>query len=118
MKALCYILALVFVVSGGAKLASLPFEVEAFMRWGYPSWFMYTTGVLEVAGAIGLVIPRLSALAGACLAGLMLGAIATHLLHAEWVMFFVALGIATLCAIRAWLGRLEILQLFASKHRN
>ncbi|WP_290888147.1 DoxX family protein [Arenimonas sp.] len=103
-----YTLALVFAASGIAKLLSLPFEVEAFARWGYPPYFMYLTGVLEVAGAIGLLVRRVSALAALCLAGLMLGAIATHLVHREWAMLVLASGIAALAAWRGWSGRGEI----------
>lgn len=106
------VLALVFLVSGGAKLAALPFEVQAFARWGYPLEFMYLTGVLEVAGAVGLTIPRLSALASICLAALMLGAIGTHLIHQEWPMLVIATVIASLAAWRGWRGRNDAFNLF------
>ena len=89
------------------------FEVAAFARWGYPPLFMTFTGVLEVAGAIGLLLPRLSALASACLLGLMLGAIGTHILHQEWPMLALAMAITALAAWRAYLGRAEIRQLWA-----
>ena len=39
-KALSILLALIFLASGLAKLASLEFELVAFERWGYPIWFM------------------------------------------------------------------------------
>lgn len=106
-----YLLAFIFAASGGAKLLALPFEVEAFARWGYSPNFMYFIGVLEIAGAIGLLIPRLSALASLCLAALMLGAIGTHLTHGEWPMFVVASAIAALATWRGWSGRAEILLL-------
>ncbi len=103
-----WLLAAIFAASGIAKLLALPFEVEAFARWGYPPAFMVLVGALEVAGAAGLLVPRLSALASACLAALMLGAIGTHLLHAEWPMLALATGIAALAAWRSWVGRAEI----------
>lgn len=112
LRVVCYFLAALFLVSGGAKLASLPFEVEAFERWGYPLALMYVTGTLEVAGALGLLVPRLSSLASICLAGLMLGAIGTHAMHGEWPMFVVALVITATAAWRGWQGRKEILRLF------
>ena len=62
-----YILALIFFASGGAKLLSLPFEVDAFLRWGYPREFMYFTGIVEIIGAFGLLITRLSSLSSLCL---------------------------------------------------
>ena len=63
-KLLTYLLALVFFLSGAAKLLGLEFEIQAFDRWGYPLWFMYLSGVVEVAGAIGLLLPRISAAFG------------------------------------------------------
>lgn len=108
-----YALALIFAGFGGAKLLALPFEVEAFARWGYSPTFMTITGALEVAGAVGLLIPRLSALAATCLAALMLGAIATHLIHQEWPMLVVAVAITCLAAWRGWVGRGEIRRLLS-----
>ena len=117
MRTLAIFLALVFVLSGLAKLLALPFETEAFARWGYPLWFMYFTGLLEVAGAVGLLLPRLSALASGCLAALMLGAVATHAVHAEWPMFAVASAILILAAWRGWKGRAEVADLFRGAGR-
>lgn len=111
MRITSYVLALIFAASGGAKLLSLPFEVDAFARWGYPPAFMYVTGTLEVLGAIGLLIPRLSSLASLCLAALMLGAIGTHLLHGEWPMLAVAFAIMFTSAWHGWVGRADILKL-------
>lgn len=108
IRILCFILAAIFAASGIAKLASLPFEVEAFARWGYPPAFMYFTGALEVAGAVGLLVPRLSAAASLCLSGLMIGATATHAAHSEWPMLVVASIIMAAAAWRAWRGHAEI----------
>jgi putative oxidoreductase len=108
------LLALIFILSGGAKLAGLEFEIEAFTRWGYPLWFMYLAGTLEVAGGIALLIPRLSALAAAGMAVFMTGAVATHVAHAEWGMLVLALAIMTLAGWRALAGLAEILALRAA----
>lgn len=107
-KVLSIVLALVFLASGGAKLAGLPFELAAFERWGYPLWFMYLTGALEVAGGCGLLVRRLSALAGGCLALLMVGAVITHVRNSEWSMLLIASTILALSALRAWLGSDDI----------
>lgn len=106
-----YLLALIFLASGSAKLLALPFEVEAFARWGYSPEFMYLTGILEVAGGIGLLIPRISALASLFLAGLMIGAVYTHLVNAEWPMMVLATGILALAAWRGWVGRHQLTQM-------
>lgn len=108
VKVVTYVLALIFLLSGGAKLAGLEFELRAFERWGYPLWFMYMTGVLEVAGGIAILIPRISALASACLAALMIGAVGTHILNAEWPMMVLATLILLTAAWRAMKGCGEI----------
>lgn len=116
IKALTLLLSLIFLASGGAKLAGLEFEIAAFERWGYPLWFMYFTGAVEVAGGIGLLIRRLSALAAAGLAAMMIGAVATHVIHAEWGMLVAATIILALSAARAWQGRDEIIALLPGQH--
>lgn len=111
MKTVTCLLALVFALSGGAKLAGLEFEIQAFARWGYPPWFMVVVGVVEVAGAIALLVGRLSAAAAAALAAMMVGALGTHVIHAEWGMLAIAAVIFGLSAWRAWQGRDAIVAL-------
>ena len=103
-KALSILLALIFLASGLAKLASLEFELVAFERWGYPIWFMYLIGVVEVAGGVGLIIQRFSAAAAAALALMMIGAIGTHVMHSEWGMLAAASLIFLMSTVRAYLG--------------
>jgi uncharacterized membrane protein YphA (DoxX/SURF4 family) len=107
-KALSILLALIFLASGLAKLASLEFELAAFERWGYPIWFMYLIGVVEVAGGVGLIIQRFSAAAGAALALMMIGAIGTHVMHSEWGMLAAASTIFLMSAVRAYNGREDV----------
>ncbi len=103
-----WMIAAVFLASGAAKLAALEFELEAFARWGYPLWFMYLTGTLEVLGALGMLVRRIAPLAAACLGALMIGAVSTHIANAEWPMTGVAGVILVLCVWRAWRGRAEL----------
>lgn len=49
--------------------------VEMFDEIGYGDWFRYFTATCELAGAIGLLVPRLAALAATCLIALLVGAI-------------------------------------------
>jgi uncharacterized membrane protein YphA (DoxX/SURF4 family) len=114
-RILATLLSLIFLASGGAKLAGLEFEIAAFERWGYPLWFMYLTGVIEVAGGIGLLLRRFSALASAGLAAMMVGAIATHVIHAEWGMLAAASIIFGMAVWRAFLGRGEIAALAGAR---
>ncbi|UJW30951.1 DoxX family protein [Saccharothrix sp. AJ9571] len=52
---------------------------RTFEQIGLGQWLRYTTGVLEAAGAIGLLIPGLAGPAALGLAGVMVGAAATEL---------------------------------------
>ena len=73
------LLALAFLGAGGAKLAGAAAMVEIFNKVGLGQWFRYFTGVLEVAGAIGLLISRYAFYAAILLALVMVGAIIAHL---------------------------------------
>lgn len=116
IKIVSYLLAVIFFASGLAKLLALQFEVDAFLRWGFPIPFMYLAGVIEVAGAFGLLINRLSSLTALCLGLFMLGAIGTHIIHKEWPMLAAATSIACVAYWLAWLGRAEIKRLLAKFH--
>ena len=74
---------LLFVMQGVIKLAPQSAWLEMFAQWGYPDHFYLMIGVLELAGGIGLFVPRWAGYAGALLGVIMLGASATHLVHAE-----------------------------------
>ena len=73
------LLALVFLGSGGAKLAGAAAMVEMFDKVGRGQWFRYFTGLLEVAGGIGLLIPRYAIYAAGLLTVVMVGAIIANL---------------------------------------
>ena len=68
-----------FLMVGFFKLSGDPRMVGLFDAIGLGQWFRYLTGTLEVAGAFLLLIPRTSGLGALMLAGVMLGAVATHL---------------------------------------
>jgi uncharacterized membrane protein YphA (DoxX/SURF4 family) len=52
--------------------------VELFDKVGHGQWFRYFTGLLEVAGGIGLLIPRYAFYAAGLLGVVMVGAIIAH----------------------------------------
>ena len=72
------LIALAFISAGGAKLAGASVMVEMFDKVGLGQWFRYFTGLLEVAGAIGLLIPRYAFYGAVLLAIVMVGAIIAH----------------------------------------
>jgi putative oxidoreductase len=71
-------LALLFAMAGVLKLSGAPEMVAMFNAIGAGQWFRYVVGALEVAGAIGLLVPRLSGAAALGLTVLMVGATATQ----------------------------------------
>jgi uncharacterized membrane protein YphA (DoxX/SURF4 family) len=61
-------------VAAGSKLAGSHSAVEEFGAIGAGQWFRYLVGIIELAGAIGLLVPGLAGLAAAWLAADMVGA--------------------------------------------
>jgi putative oxidoreductase len=78
--ALQALLAIMFVMAGLAKVFGDPPIVEMFATIGVGQWFRYVVGALEIAGAMGMLIPQLSGLAALGLVCLMAGAILTNVL--------------------------------------
>ena len=68
-----------FLMVGFLKLSGNAQMVGLFEAIGLGQWFRYLTGALEVAGAFLLLIPRTSGLGALMLAGVMAGAVMTHL---------------------------------------
>ena len=76
--ALQALLAIMFVMAGLAKVFGDPAMVEMFATIGVGQWFRYAVGALEISGAVGVLIPRLSWLAALGLVCLMVGATLTN----------------------------------------
>ena len=76
-------LAYEFAVSGVAKLSSKPKMVASFHTFGYPLWFMYLTGCIELLSALLVLVPRVAVIGAGLLTCVMLGAIFSHLTHGE-----------------------------------
>lgn len=74
---------------------------------------MYVIGSLEIAGAVALLIPPLSGLAGLAFVGLMIGAVATTLLVFGAGMVTLPTIVLVLAAIIAWGRRRRTDQLIA-----
>lgn len=72
---LCILEAAVFLSVGIPKLLSVPIMVTEFGKLGLGQWFRYFTGVIEIIGAIGLLIPKYSGYAALLLCAVMVGAI-------------------------------------------
>ena len=73
------LLALAFVGAASGKLLGKPEMVALFEAVGVGQWFRYVTGVLELAGALLIVVPRTKFFGAALLSVVMVGAVLTHL---------------------------------------
>jgi uncharacterized membrane protein YphA (DoxX/SURF4 family) len=104
------IIAAAFLAAGAAKLAGAPFMVDLFAQIGLGQWFRVVTGVVEVVGAVALLVPGLASLGALWLGGTMIGAVATHLfvLHTSPVP---AIVLGVLNALVVYLRRDELVAL-------
>jgi len=94
------LLAAVFLFASSGKLMSQPEAIAGFEKLGAP-WLRWVVGACELAGGIGILLPQTAALAALCLALLMIGAMASHVL---------VLGVASIApavvafALSAWVA--------------
>ena len=72
--------ALFFVAVGLDKFGAGSEWPGIFARIGWGDWFRYTTGVVETAGGLLMLVPRTTRVGAVLLACTMLGAIAAHVL--------------------------------------
>jgi uncharacterized membrane protein YphA (DoxX/SURF4 family) len=105
---LSVVLALVFSLAGGTKLIGVPGMVAEFAQIGIGQWLRYVTGVLEVSGAIGLLIPKFRFWAALQIVAVMVGATGVNL----WVLHVPPLAgltavLMALALVLAWLRRPE-----------
>lgn len=105
-------LAVQFVMAGVMKLTGNALMVEMFAEIGAGQWLRYLVGALEVAGAIGVLIPRLTGLAALGLALLMGGAVITTLFVLGGSPA-VPLGILVIAGLVAWFRRASTRALIA-----
>jgi uncharacterized membrane protein YphA (DoxX/SURF4 family) len=97
--------AAMFLMAGFSKLSGAQQMVDMFNVIGLGQWFRYLTGAMEVAGALMLLIPRLSGVGALLLVGVMIGAVITHLFVIGGSPFM-AIVLLVVSIIIAW-GRLD-----------
>jgi putative oxidoreductase len=95
------LLALQFAMAGLAKVGGDPAMVEMFAAIGIGQWFRYAVGVLELSGAIGVLVPRISGLAALGLVFLMAGATLTNLFVLD-ASPLLTIGLLVVSALVAW----------------
>jgi putative oxidoreductase len=103
-------LAAVFLFAAVPKLAGMHTSVNMFAQLGAGQWLRYFVGTAELAGAVGLLVPRLAALAAACLAADMVGAsiINVFVLHSGAFALTIVLCIACVLVARNLRGQTKV----------
>src|SRR5262249_15531159 len=95
--------AAMFAYAGLVKVSADPQQVEAFGQMGLGNTGMYVIGVLELAAALGLLLPGVVGFAGLCLVGLMIGAVIVTVMMMGPTPLVAAPGITLpVVAIVAW----------------
>jgi putative oxidoreductase len=74
------LLATMLLYEGIDKFSERRLWVRVFDKIGFGQWFRYFTGVVEISGAVMLLIPRLTLVAVVLLVCTMVGALLVHLL--------------------------------------
>jgi putative oxidoreductase len=109
-NALAWVLAIFLAAlsasAGIAKWTNNLVMVQEFARVGLGQWFRYLTGVLEVGGAIGMLVPTVRFWAALDIAIVMIGATTANLtvLHMPTVAPLTA-ALLVLALLLAWLRR-------------
>lgn len=107
------LLALFYLYAGGLKVLRSPDQLRPMMGWidAVPLRLVRTIGVLEVLGAIGLILPPLTgiapALALAAAIGLVLiqvGGISLHLSRGEAKLIWLNIVLLVLAGVEIWLA--------------
>ena len=94
------LLTALYLFTGSLKVSGAQEVVDTFTRYGHSDAFRMFIGAAEIAGAVGLWIPRLAFWAAAGLIVIMLGAVYTHMTNAEAP--FAPLVAAVLLGFVAW----------------
>ena len=103
LQVLALALAAFFVVGSISNIFAPGPIYEEYLKWGYPRWFHFVTGSLELTTAVLLAraSTRLSGAALGCT--VMLGALATVILHGEYGHAVPPLVVAILTIVAGWI---------------
>jgi uncharacterized membrane protein YphA (DoxX/SURF4 family) len=102
----------VFVMAAVPKLIADPQAVAGFTMMGLGVTGMYAVGVLEVLGAVALLIPVLSGLAATCLVALMIGAVTVTVMFVGAGSVLVVPGaVLAVVSVLAWARRRRTVEL-------
>jgi hypothetical protein len=107
------LLAVFYLYSGALKVMRSKDQLRPMMGWvdAVPLWFLRTIGVLELLGALGLILPPLTGIAAVLafaaalgLALIQVGALSLHLSRREVKVTPLNIALLALAAVATWLA--------------
>jgi putative oxidoreductase len=96
------LLAVAFLAASYPKVTLDPVTVEGFAAMGFNTAWTLVIGCLEIAGAIGLLVPRLSGAAALGLVALMIGATTATVLTMGVAAALLPVALLVVAAPVAW----------------
>jgi uncharacterized membrane protein YphA (DoxX/SURF4 family) len=97
------LLAAGYLLAGASKVFFDPANAaRQFESFGLPAGLATFIGLCEMAGAVGLLVPRLAGLAASGLVVIMLGAVYSHAAHDPLLFALPAFAMGALCGYVAW----------------
>ncbi|MEM7029347.1 MAG: DoxX family protein [Chloroflexota bacterium] len=92
-------------LSGVTKLMGMQEWIEQFEIFGYPLWFLYFAGVVQIVGAIMLWIPKMRFWGGALFVITMAVAAFSNFNIGEYGSIPIDIVLLLLSALITWIGR-------------
>ncbi|MEM5314690.1 DoxX family protein [Paraburkholderia sp. JHI869] len=96
------VLAAFFVVGSLSNIVAPRSIFEEYLKWGYPHWFHFVTGSLELMTAVLLARTQTRLWGSALGCTVMLAALATVAVHGEYRHGVPPLVVATLSIVVGW----------------
>jgi hypothetical protein len=104
-RVLTFVLAAFFVVGSLSNLIAPGPVYAEYLKWGYPHWFHFVTGSLELTAAL-LLLRAPSRLSGAALGfAVMIAALVTVLVHGEYAHAVPPCVAAAWSVVVGWIAR-------------
>jgi hypothetical protein len=98
------VLAAFFVVGSLSNIVAPRSIFEEYLKWGYPHWFHFVTGSLELMTAVLLARARTRLWGSALGCTVMLAALATVTVHGEYGHGVAPLVVAILSIVVGWIA--------------
>jgi len=98
------VLAAFFVLGSLSNIVAPRSIFEEYLKWGYPQWFHFVTGSLELMTAVLLARARTRLWGSALGCTVMLAALATVTVHGEYGHGVAPLVVAILSIVVGWIA--------------